>query len=333
MTRTTPRRLMTLHRSHIGFTLALTFTTLSLCPEPVSYSSPAQVVGAQLHLHPVARQYPDVVHPHLARDVREHVVPALELDPKLRVGQSLGDGAFDLYDVFFGQGPPISNRYKMAGAKRISYHACPVPHTPKGRVSPALTAVGGEHPRAVLGDGQGVLEMGRERAVRGVDRPPVPLAEAYVVATERDHGLYREGHPGKEPRPGARPAVVGDLRVLVHLAPDPVGDEVPYDAVAPRLGQLLYGVADVPEVVAGARLLGGRLQAPPGGLAGADAPGEHPQAGGGDAATLAHRLQLGLALADDQTLPPDPSTASRIAAVTSVMGCAASTCTRIPLSA
>src|SRR5215204_5701864 len=114
MTRTTPRRLITLQRSHIGLTLARTFTTLSFSsPEPVGDTSPAQVVGAQLHLHPVARQYPDVVHPHLARDVREHVVPALELYPKLRVGQCLGDGAFNLYDVFFGQGPPISNGYKM----------------------------------------------------------------------------------------------------------------------------------------------------------------------------------------------------------------------------
>src|SRR5215207_6048972 len=115
MTRTTPRRLITLQRSHIGLTLARTFTTLSFSsPEPVGDTSPAQVVGAQLHLHPVARQYPDVIHPHLARDVREHVVPALEFDSKLRVGQRLGDGAFDLYDVFLGQGPPISNGYKMA---------------------------------------------------------------------------------------------------------------------------------------------------------------------------------------------------------------------------
>src|SRR5215208_6724011 len=115
MTRTTPRRLITLQRSHIGLTLARTFTTLSFSsPEPVGDTSPAQVVGAQLYLHPVARQYPDVVHPHLARDVREHVVSALELYPKLRVGQRLGDGAFNLYDVFFGQGPPISNSYKMA---------------------------------------------------------------------------------------------------------------------------------------------------------------------------------------------------------------------------
>src|SRR5215210_4741334 len=111
MTLTTPRRLITLQRSHIGFTLARTFTTLSsLSPRPVSNTSPAQVVGAQLHLHPVSRQYPYVVHPHLARDVREHVVPALELDPELRVGQRLGDGAFNLYDVFFGQGPPLLKR-------------------------------------------------------------------------------------------------------------------------------------------------------------------------------------------------------------------------------
>src|SRR3712207_4216311 len=85
-----------------------------------------------------------------------------------------------------------------------------------------------------------------------------------------------------------------------------------------------------PAAVVVDKVLGPRVELT-GGDAGADAPGEHPQAGGGDAATLAHRLQLGLALADDQTLPPDPSTASRISAVTSVMGCVASTCTRIPL--
>src|SRR5918994_3485553 len=131
MTRTTPRRLMTLHRSQMGFTLALTFTALSLCPEPVGDPSPAQVVGAQLHLHPVAGQYTDVVHPHLARDVRQHVVPVLQLDPELRVGQRLGYGAFDLYDVFLGQGPPLLGSLQDGSkAKRICYHAGPSHHTP-----------------------------------------------------------------------------------------------------------------------------------------------------------------------------------------------------------
>src|SRR5919112_1015520 len=80
---------------------------LYLCPEPVSDPSPAQVVGAQFHLNPVTWQYSDVVHPHLARDVRQHVVPVVQFDPELRVRQRLGYGAFNLYDIFFGQGPPL----------------------------------------------------------------------------------------------------------------------------------------------------------------------------------------------------------------------------------
>src|SRR3712207_2863257 len=117
------------------------FRSLNLLgPEPVGYASPAQVVGAQLHLHPVARQYPDVVHAHLARDVREHVVPVLELDPELRVGQRLGDGAFDLYDIFFGQGPPRPESLPRSlqdgcEAKQISYHAPSAHHTPHGALS------------------------------------------------------------------------------------------------------------------------------------------------------------------------------------------------------
>src|SRR5918998_3509642 len=290
---------------------------------------------------------------------------------------------------------------------------------PEIPLSSAHLAVSGEHPRAVLGDGDGMLEVGREGAVDGVDGPAVPLADADVVAPQGDHGLYGEGHPGQEARARAGPAVVGDLGVLVHLAPNPVGDEVPHDPVAPTLGQSLYRVPDVPEPLAGARLLGGRLEAPPGGLeeplglfrhlpyrdggggighealvahadvqrddvplleavgagdavhdhgirrgadrgrkalvalelrgaapredellgqgvellrrdARTDVRGEHPQAGGGYPPALAHGLELGLALADDQAFSP---TASRISLVTSGMPCVASTVARMPLSA
>jgi hypothetical protein len=34
-------------------------------------------------------------------------VPVVQFDPELRVGQRLGYGAFNLYDIFFGQGPPL----------------------------------------------------------------------------------------------------------------------------------------------------------------------------------------------------------------------------------
>src|ERR671917_1689509 len=104
------------------------------------------------------------------------------------------------------------------------------PETP---LSSAHLAVSRQHPRAVLGDGDGVLEVGREGAVGGVDGPTVPLADADVVAPQGDHGLYGEGHPGQEARARSGPAVVSDLGVLVHFPSDPVGDEVPHDPVSP----------------------------------------------------------------------------------------------------
>src|SRR5918993_307588 len=125
----------------------------------------------------------------------------------------------------------FSTSYKMTEAKRISYHAGPASPTGEGRILPLCVPVSRQHPGAVLGDGDGVLEVGREGAVGGVYGPPVPLAEADLVVAERDHGLYGEGHPRPQPRPRPRRAVVRDLGILVHLAPDPVRYEVPDDPV------------------------------------------------------------------------------------------------------
>jgi hypothetical protein len=34
-------------------------------------------------------------------------VPVVQFDPELRVGQCLGYSTFNLYDILFGQGPPL----------------------------------------------------------------------------------------------------------------------------------------------------------------------------------------------------------------------------------
>src|SRR5215216_5664173 len=281
----------------------------------------------------------------------------------------------------------------------------PLPSHPYGAFSPGFAAVLGDYPGAFICDGDGVLEVGGEGAVGGVDRPAVPLAQADLVAPLRDHGLYGEGHAGEEARSGAGPAVVGDLGVLVHLAPYSVGDEISHHPVAPGLGERLYGVPYVPEVVTGASLLCGRLEGPSGRLeepgrlqghladrdrgggVGHEALVADPDVGGDDVPLLqavgagdavhdhgvgrgadrcrealvalelrpaavvvdellgqrvelprghagtdapAHRLQFGLALADDHDFF---STASRMSSVTSGISCVASTVTRIPLSA
>src|SRR5215210_783535 len=158
----------------------------------------------------------------------------------------------------------FSSSYKMAEAKRISYHAGLASPTGECRFLPLCIPILRQDPGAVLGDGDGVLEVGREGAVGRVDRPPVPLAQADVVVAERDHGLDSEGHAWPQTRPRTRVTVVRDLGVLVHLASDPVGDQVPDDPVTTRLGEHLYRLSHVPKPLAGTHLLGRRRETLPG---------------------------------------------------------------------
>src|ERR1700731_2360305 len=64
---------------------------------PVHDAAPGQVVGRQLHHHPVLGQDADVVLPHLAADVSEHLVAVLQLNAEHRIGQGLDHAALDLY--------------------------------------------------------------------------------------------------------------------------------------------------------------------------------------------------------------------------------------------
>src|SRR5439155_15321797 len=88
MTRTFPCRRMTLHLSHMGLTDGRTFIAAFASSRPVARDvlpvperdAPAgEVVGRDLDLDPITGGDADVVHPHLAGDVREHLVPVVEL--------------------------------------------------------------------------------------------------------------------------------------------------------------------------------------------------------------------------------------------------------------
>src|SRR5207245_10322137 len=82
------------------------------------------------------------------------------------------------------------------------------------QTSPCRRFGQGQHPGPVLEDRDGVLEMGRQRAVLGGDRPFV-LVEVDLRPARRDHRLDRQGHAGLEERAAARTAEVRDLRVLL----------------------------------------------------------------------------------------------------------------------
>src|ERR687886_2525200 len=70
---------------------------------PVGDPASGQVVGAQLHLHLVAREDADVVLAHLPRDGCEHLVPALQLNSEHGARQGLDDLAFCLDLLLFGR--------------------------------------------------------------------------------------------------------------------------------------------------------------------------------------------------------------------------------------
>ena len=61
--------------------------TRSVLLVAVGDPTPLEVVRGELHLDAVTREYPDVVHPHLAGDVGQNVVAILQLDPEHGVGQ------------------------------------------------------------------------------------------------------------------------------------------------------------------------------------------------------------------------------------------------------
>src|SRR5579885_71218 len=119
-----------------------------------------------------------------------------------------------------------------------------------------------EHPRPLRGDRDRVLEVSRERAVDGGDRPAVVM-DVHVRAAGGDHRLDRERHPRHEAGPGVPHDEVRHLRVLVVVAADAVADEAPDDREARLLDRLLDRRRDVADVRVDLRRLDPRLERRP----------------------------------------------------------------------
>ena len=75
---------------------------LKLSSVPINDSAALEVIGRHLDADFVSGKNPDVVHPHLPRDVTQHLVSVVELHPEHCVRKRLDDGANHLnYVVFF----------------------------------------------------------------------------------------------------------------------------------------------------------------------------------------------------------------------------------------
>jgi len=68
---------------------------------PVEDPAARQVVGRELHQYPIARKDPDKVHADLTGNVRENLVPALQLNPEYCIRQVLRDDTLHLDPLLF----------------------------------------------------------------------------------------------------------------------------------------------------------------------------------------------------------------------------------------
>src|SRR3989304_3409699 len=125
----------------------------------------------------------------------------------------------------------------------------------------ARGVVGGEDPRPFGGDGDGMLEVGGEAAVRGAHGPAV-VVPAPLRAAEHEHRLDGQAEARLELPPARGETVVRDLGILVHLGADAVSHEGPPAAQAVRDGHALAGGGPAP-AAGGAGAPGPPL--PPGG--------------------------------------------------------------------
>jgi hypothetical protein len=115
------------------------------------------------------------------------------------------------------------------------------------RRRPAPRLRRGQDDRAVLGDGDGVLDVGRAAPVAAADGPAVPVDAVVVAAAGQEPGLDRDDQPGPQPEAAPRGALVGDVGVLVHGPADAVAAEVGVDPVAGRASRRADGGRDVPD--------------------------------------------------------------------------------------
>src|SRR5262245_43866659 len=94
-------------------------------------------------------------------------------------------------------------------------------HETHGKTASKTDSCLRQHDRPAIGDGDRVLEMGREATIFGYSRPPVVLHRDFG-SPGVDHRLDGDHQSGGEAAPLARLAVVGDVGLLVHGLADAV---------------------------------------------------------------------------------------------------------------
>ncbi len=69
--------------------------------ETIGDSTTVEIIGRQFNCHPIAGKNLDVVHAHLAGDMRQDLVPIFQLDLEHCVGERFDNRSLKLYCILF----------------------------------------------------------------------------------------------------------------------------------------------------------------------------------------------------------------------------------------
>ena len=103
ITMTLPLRLMTLHFSHMGLTLGLTFIVVNLLLASPGDAAARQIVRRHLNRNLVTGEDSDKVHPELAGNMRQNGVSTANIDREHGIRQCIGYDALKFDYVVFCQ--------------------------------------------------------------------------------------------------------------------------------------------------------------------------------------------------------------------------------------
>src|SRR6185369_3203584 len=116
-----------------------------------------------------------------------------------------------------------------------------------------------QHLGALFRDGYRVFSMRAGLAVHRHHRPSI-CQDLRKMRALVDHRLDCEDVAALDLRPQPRPAIVRDLRIFVHPAPDAVAHVVANNRIAVRFRMLLNCPPDIAEMVPGATFLDRTLE-------------------------------------------------------------------------